>query len=72
MSTKVTQLKYRREYFDSFAADLITQHADKTPSEQGRAILARMQRTYSHIIIDGTEYVLVPSAQSPYDAGDAA
>jgi hypothetical protein len=70
--SKVTPLRKKDHHHDVFIRELLLEHATRTTEEKARAILARMHRTYSHIIIDGTEYILVPSAQSPRNPGPAA
>lgn len=32
---------------------------------QARAIIMRLNRTYSHAIIDGTDFILVPATPTP-------
>lgn len=64
--------KNRARYLDLLIAELLELHSAKTIEEQSRAILARMNRSYSHAIIDGTDYIIVPTTQSPREEKTAA
>lgn len=57
---------------DTLIASILDQLDTDTNTRKSRAILARMNRTYSHAIIDGAEFILVPAQQSPTSIIEAA
>jgi len=52
-----------KKYLEDIIVDILATNTMYTDETQARTILARMNRSYSHVIIDGTEYILVPAAQ---------
>jgi hypothetical protein len=52
-----------KKYLEDIIVDILATNTMYTDETQARTILARMNRSYSHVIIDGTDYILVPSAQ---------
>ena len=57
---------------DELIASILDQLGAESNDRRGRAIIARLNRTYSHIIIDGVEFILLPSSQSPHNITEAA
>jgi hypothetical protein len=52
-----------KKYLEDIIVDILATNTMYTDETQARTILARMNRSYSHVIIDGTDYILVPAAQ---------
>jgi hypothetical protein len=52
-----------KKYLEDIITDILAANIMYTDEAQARAIIARMNRSYSHVIIDGTDYILVPAAQ---------
>jgi hypothetical protein len=52
-----------KKYLEDIIVDILASNTMYTDEAQARTILARMNRSYSHVIIDGTDYILVPAAQ---------
>jgi len=52
-----------KKYLEDIITDILATNTMYTDEAQARTIIARMNRSYSHVIIDGTDYMLVPAAQ---------
>ena len=52
-----------KKYLEDIIVDILAMNTMYTDEAQARTIIARMNRSYSHVIIDGTDYMLVPAAQ---------
>ena len=52
-----------KKYLEDIIIDILATNTMYTDEAQARTIIARMNRSYSHVIIDGTDYMLVPAAQ---------
>jgi len=52
-----------KKYLEDIIVDILATNTMYTDEAQARTIIARMNRSYSHVIIDGTDYMLVPAAQ---------
>jgi hypothetical protein len=52
-----------KKYLEDIIVEILATNTMYTDETQARTILARMNRSYSHVIIDGTDYILVPAAQ---------
>ena len=52
-----------KKYLEDIIVDILATNTMYSDETQARTILARMNRSYSHVIIDGTDYILVPAAQ---------
>ena len=52
-----------KKYLEDIITDILASNTMYTDEAQARTIISRMNRSYSHVIIDGTDYMLVPAAQ---------
>ena len=52
-----------KKYLEDIIVDILATNTMYTDEAQARAIISRMNRSYSHVIIDGTDYMLIPAAQ---------
>ena len=52
-----------KKYLEDIITDILASNTMYTDEAQARTIIARMNRSYCHVIIDGTDYMLVPAAQ---------
>ena len=52
-----------KKYLEDIIVDILVTNTMYTDEAQARTIISRMNRSYSHVIIDGTDYMLVPAAQ---------
>jgi len=52
-----------KKYLEDIIVDILATNTMYTDEAQARTIISRMNRSYSHVIIDGTDYILVPAAQ---------
>ena len=52
-----------KKYLEDIITDILATNTMYTDEAQARTIISRMNRSYSHVIIDGTDYMLVPAAQ---------
>jgi hypothetical protein len=52
-----------KKYLEDIITEILSTNVMYTDEAQARTIIARMNRSYSHVIIDGTDYMLVPAAQ---------
>ena len=52
-----------KKYLEDIIVDILASNTMYTDEAQARTIISRMNRSYSHVIIDGTDYMLVPAAQ---------
>jgi hypothetical protein len=59
--TSLGKKKYPEDVFN----ELITKRGDLSDEAFSKQILMRLSRAYSHAIIDGTDYILVPQIQTP-------
>lgn len=55
----------KKKYPEDVLAELLTKRGDLTDEAFAKQILMRFSRAYSHAIIDGTDYILVPQIQHP-------
>jgi hypothetical protein len=55
----------KKKYPEDVFAELLTKRGDLTDEAFAKQILMRLSRAYSHAIIDGTDYILVPQIQTP-------
>jgi hypothetical protein len=53
----------KKKYPEDVLAELLTKRGDLTDAAFSKQILMRLSRAYSHAIIDGTDYILVPQIQ---------
>ena len=53
----------KKKYPEDVFAELLTKRGELSDAAFSKQILMRLSRAYSHAIIDGTDYILVPQIQ---------
>ena len=56
----------KKKYPEDIIAELLEKRGDLDDAAFSKQILMRLSRAYSHAIIDGTDYILVPQIQTPH------